>query len=450
VSWDRAGKLAPAAVKNIARPVRVYRVREIGPVSQRQSAAVPPPALVLPDKPAIAVLPFSNLSGDPEQEAFADGITEDIITLLAGWRAFPIIARTSTFIYKGRPIDIKKIGEDLGARYIVEGSVRKSGRRVRVTAQLIESDTGHHIVAERCDRDLADLFELQDEIVTAIAGAIEPELFKFERNRIAERPQHDEDAYELYQRGAWYHYRQNRADNIEAQRLLRAALAISPDYPQAMATLAIAIYTSGFLGWANDAERCYSEAYDLAQRAVSLDVRYPVAHFALGLACMWTRRSDHAMADRAMVEFKEAINLNPSFAAAHVLLGQRYLWQGLPEEAITSAEKGIRLNPRDPRQFIWLPVLAGAHYQLRRYEQAVQIGLRAWSLNPKWPSGLRYVVAGLGQLGRIEDAGSALAALRAHEPTLASVQATLTRAYRHREGVDHVLAGLRLAGMPEE
>ena len=150
-----------------------------------------------------------------------------------------------------------------------------------------------------------------------------------------------------------------------------------------------------------------------------------------------------------MAEFKEAINLNPSFAAAHVLLGQRYLFEGLPEEAITSAEKGIRLNPRDPRQFIWLPVLAGAHYQHCHYGQAVEIGLRACSLNPNWLGGLRYVAAGLGQLGRIEGAESALAALRAHEPTLPSVQAKLTRAYRHREGVDHVLGGLGGLGKAE-
>jgi adenylate cyclase len=430
-------------VKNIARPVRVYRVHDV--IGGKRPAATVQTGPPLPDNSSIAVLPFANLSGDPEQDFFVDGITEDIIALLAGCRAFPVIARTSAFTYKGRTVDIKKVGEELGVRYIVEGSVRKSGRRVRVTAQLIRADTGHHIMAERCDRDVTDLFELQDEIVTAIAAAIEPELLKFERDRIAGRPEHHEDAYELYQRGAWYHHRHNKADNIQAQRLFRAALAINPDYPQAMAALALAVCNAAYMGWADDAERNYAEAYELAQRAVALDGRYPNAHFALGLVCMWTSRSDLALA-----EFQEAIKLNPSLAAAHVLLGQMYLYRGRPEEAIASAEKGIRLNPRDPRQFMWLPALAGANYQLRNYEQAVEIGRRAWALNPNWPAGLRYVVAGLGQLGRIEEAQTALAELKVHHPNLADVEGVLTPHYRNREGVEHFLDGLRKAGMPEE
>jgi adenylate cyclase len=197
--------LGPKSLKNISRPIRVYRIG--ADVAQRPAAfdsagavSVPSPAGV-DDRRAIAVLPFANFSGDPDQEFFAEGITEDIIALLAGWRAFPVIARASIFNYKGKTVDIKKVGEELGVRYVVEGSVRKSGRRVRVTAQLIRADAGHHLFAERYDRDLTDLFELQDEIVAAIAGRIEPELLKFERERIAERPQHNEDAYDLYQRG---------------------------------------------------------------------------------------------------------------------------------------------------------------------------------------------------------------------------------------------------------
>src|SRR6202022_4182917 len=196
--------------KNISRPVRVYRIGGDEKVVPEDSAAVNPAVAVSPstvdDRRAIAVLPFANFSGDPEQEFFADGITEDIIAMLAGWCSFPVIARASTFTYKGKIVDVKKVGEELGVRYVVEGSVRKSGRRVRVTAQLIRADTNHHIMAERYDRDLIDLFELQDEITHAIAGAIQPELLKFERDRIADRPQHSEDAYEFYQRGMWHHY----------------------------------------------------------------------------------------------------------------------------------------------------------------------------------------------------------------------------------------------------
>jgi adenylate cyclase len=256
-------------VKNIARPVRVYRVCDLGGAVKIPS----PPVLPLVDKPSIAVLPFANMSGDPEQEFFADGITEDIITLLAGWRAFPVIARTSTFTYKGKTVDIRKIGEELGVRYVLEGSVRKSGRRVRVTAQLIRADTGHHLMAKRYDRDLTDLFELQDEIVTTIAGAIEPELLKFERDRIAERPQLSGDCYELYQRGMWHHYRQNRADNIEAQVYFRRALAIDAQYVQATAGLSIALSAAASLGWADNVDAHFEDSYALAQKAVTLDPR---------------------------------------------------------------------------------------------------------------------------------------------------------------------------------
>src|ERR1700720_2095390 len=195
-------------------------------------------------------------------------VTEDIISMLAGWRAFPVIARNSTFTYKGKAVDIKKVGEELGVRYVLEGSVRKSGRRVRVTMQLIRADTNHHIMAERYDRDLTDLFELQDEIAHTIAGAIEPELLKFERERIAERPPRSEDAYELYQHGMWHHYRQNKAHNIEAQAYFRRALAMEPQYPQATAGLSIALSSAAMLGWADNVDACYEDAHSLGRQAV--------------------------------------------------------------------------------------------------------------------------------------------------------------------------------------
>jgi adenylate cyclase len=437
--------LGPQTLKNIRRPIRVYRM---GGETTEPSAgfddaepAFAASAVGFDDHRAIAVLPFANFSGDPEQEFFADGITEDIISLLAGWRAFPVIARNSTFNYKGKSVDIKKVGEELGVRYVVEGSVRKSGRRVRVTVQLIRADTNHHIMAERYDRDLTDLFELQDEIAHTIAGAIEPELLKFERERITERPPQSEDAYELYQHGVWHHYRQNKADNIEAQAYFRRALAIDAQYPQATAGLSIALSAAASLGWADNVDALFEEAYDLAQKAVTLDPRYPNAHFALGLACMWTRRSE-----RAIAAFEEAIKFNPSFAAAHVLLGQMYLYAGRREETIEQAEKGIRLSPSDPRLFIWLPALAGAHYQMRHYEEAVEAGRRSWSLNRNWPHGLRYVVAGLAQLGRIAEAQAALAELKLADASLESSASVLRRVYPDRAAVDHVLEGLRKAG----
>jgi adenylate cyclase len=439
--------LGPQNLKNIRRPVRVYRMGAEAKNQPADSKDLEGVAAASPvgfdDRRAIAVLPFANFSGDPEQEFFADGITEDIISMLAGWRAFPVIARNSTFTYKGKTVDIKKIGEELGVRYVLEGSVRKSGRRVRVTAQLIRGDSGHHIMAERYDRDLTDLFALQDEITTAIAGAIEPELLKFERDRIAgQRQQHNENAYELYQRGMWYHYRHSKADNIEAQAYFQRALAIDPQYPQATAALAIAVCNAGYLGWSENQERNFEESFNLAQRAVGSDGHYPNARFALALTCMYTHRSD-----RAIAEFEQAIKLNPSFAAAHAVLGHMLTYAGRPEETIPLVDKAIRLSPNDPRLFIWLPALAGAHYQLGHYEQAIEAGRRSWTLNRNWPVGLTYVLAALGQLGRMEEARTVLPSFKALRPTdLAGWERNARRVFTDRAAVDHLRDGLRRAG----
>jgi adenylate cyclase len=436
--------LGPKELKNIRRPVRVYRMG--GDPAERlddESAALP--ASTTPagfdDRRAIAVLPFANFSGDPEQEFFADGITEDIISLLAGWRAFPVIARNSTFNYKGQTVDVKKVGEELGVRYVVEGSVRKSGHRVRVTAQLIRADTNHHIMAERYDRDLTDLFELQDEIVTAIAGAIEPELLKFERERVAEHPQKSEDAYELYQRGMFHHYKQNKAENAEAQAYFRRALVIDSRYPQALAALSIACTAAAYLSWADSPDQAFDEAFSLAERAVAADARYPNAHFALALICLWTARND-----RAATEFREAIKLNPSFAAAHAILGAALNFQGQSEEGLAAVEKAIRLSPSDPRLFIWLVGSAAAQYQLGHYDKAVEIGRRSWALNRSYITGLTYVVAGLAQLGKIEEAKATLIDLKERDAKLAAARTTLERLYQNQRGIDHLLDGLRKAG----
>jgi adenylate cyclase len=432
-------------LKNISRPVRIYRMGgEATPEGDDFTAAETPMAVspsAFDDHRAIAVLPFANFSDNPEQEFFADGITEDIISLLAGWRAFPVIARASTLAYKGKTVDVKKVGEELGVRYVLEGSIRKSGRRVRVTAQLIRTDSGHHLFAERYDRDLTDLFELQDEIVNAIAGRIEPELLKFERERIAEQPQRNEDAYDLYQRGVWHHYRHTKADNIEAQNYFRSALAIDPQYPQAMAALSLALCNAAYLTWAEDPEANYTESYELGERAVALDPRYPAARFALGLVCAWTGRPDLSMA-----EYREAVRLNPSYAPAHVMLGHWLAYSGKAEEALPLIEKGIRLSPSDPRLFMWLPALSCAHYQLRHYEQAVEAGRRSWTLNRRWPLGLTHAAVGLAQLGLIEEAQAALADLRGLDPNLSFIRTTMQRLYQDQAGIDHLLEGLRKAG----
>jgi adenylate cyclase len=430
------------SVKNIARPVHAYTMN-VAPVALLPAGAAPPQRVQAAARPSIVVLPFTNLSTDPEQQYFADGITDDLTTDLSRIGEMFVISRQTAFAYRNSPVNTKQIGRVLGVRYVLEGSVRRSGKQIRVNAQLIDAEADTHVWAERFDRHLSDLLDLQEEITAAIAAAMEPQRLKFERQRVAGRLQYNEDAYEFYQRGMWHHYRDNKADNTEAQALFRRALTMETQYPQATAYLAIAMLNAAFRGWVEDVERNYDDAYELADRAISIDACCAVAHYSLGLVCMWTRRSD-----RAMAAFREVIKLNPSFAAAYVNLGQMYLYRGRAEEALALAEKGILLSPRDPRLSVWLPALAGAHYQLQHYDEAVEAGLRSWTLNRNWPWGLLYVIAGLAQLGRVGEAQSALEHLKLLIPIqkLAFIGNTLQRLYADRAPVDHVLDGLRKAG----
>ena len=404
------------------------------------------PQTIMPGTPhardlSIVVLPFINLSSDPGQQYLADGITEDLTTNLSRLAGMFVISRNTAFTYRVSPRDTRQIGRELGVRYVLVGSVRRAGRRVRVSVQLIDAEADIHLWVERYDRHISDLLVLQDDVTSAIAGAIEPELLKSERERVASRAPHNEGAYESYQRGLWHLYRYTKNDNVEAQKLLRRAIAADPEFSQATALLAVSFCNSAYLGWASDPEGSYAEAYELAERAVGLDLRDPGAHFSLGLACMWTSRPQ-----QAFVCFEEAIALNPSYAAAHVLLGQMHLYDGDPEKAILLAERGIRLSPRDPRLFIWLPAVSASHYQLKQYEQAIETGERSWRLNRHWPAGLRYAVAAMGQLGRLDRAKEAVAQLRMLNPDLAFVEGNLRRLYKHQAAVNHILDGLRKAG----
>ena len=390
---------------------------------------------------SIVVLPFENLSPDPDQRYFADAITDDLTTNLSRFTDMLVISRNTAFTYRDRPRDTRQIGSELNVRYVLEGSVRRVGARVRINAQLIDAEADAHLWAEMFDHRLSNLFELQDEITAAIVGAIEPQLLKAERDRIARRPAGNEDAYEAYQRGLWYFYRYTKEDSLEAEALFRRALAMDARYAQPAAQLAITLCNAAYLGWTDNPEQNYAEAFQLAKHAVNLDAWLPTAHFALGLVNMWTHRSD-----RAISSFQQAIDLNPSYAAAYVLLGQMRLYRGDAEQAVALAEQGIRLSPKDSRLFIWLPALAGAHYQLKRYEKAIDAGWRSWMLNRNWPAGLRYVVAGLAQLGRVEEAKAALEDLKRLNPDLGFVEANLRRLYVDQSAIDHVLDGLRAAG----
>jgi adenylate cyclase len=392
-------------------------------------------------RPAIAVLPFDNYGADPDQEYFADGVTEDLITELAAWRIFPVIARNSVFTYKHRPVDIRTAGRELGARYVLEGSIQRRGARVRATAQLIEVETGHHLFADKFDRAIDDLLDLQDELVHTIAGALAPELLRAERQRFGASVLIATGAYDLLQRGLWHHNRFTREDNLLARERFRNALAVDPDYAHAAASLAVTVIYAVVNGWEADPASAVGEALKMAQRAVALDARDPKARFALGLA-EYHSGSLHAAID----ELREAIRLNPSYAVAHYNLGAVSNYLNRAADAQASITLALRLSPNDPSTFIWLPGLAAAKYLLGDYEEALAVARRGLLLRPDYLPGLRYAAAALGQLGRVEEAADEIARLHTLDRDLSATIAVLKRYYIDRSAFDHIIDGLRKAG----
>ncbi|HEX9462646.1 MAG TPA: adenylate/guanylate cyclase domain-containing protein [Alphaproteobacteria bacterium] len=445
---DRRGakftEIGVRKLKNIKRPIRVYRL-EIpeGPAAVEPLIRMPTSSIVVQrtvDRPAIAVLPFANMSGDPAEDYFADGLSEDIITKLARWRTLPVIARNSTFTYKGKHVDVRAVGQELRARYVLEGSVRRSGSRVRIAAQLIEADSNAHLFAEHYDRELTDLFAVQDEITTSIVGEVEPELLRSERDRIASSPQEKLDAYDCYQRGLWHHYRYTNEDGSHAQRFFLKALELDPDYAQAAAALGITLVHSTLSGWTDATRATLVEASRFAERAMRLDPRDPQSHFAFGLV-----NYHLGQVKPALVAMREAIRLNPSYAAAYA--NQAFLLNYLnrPQESLQSTATAFRLSPHDVRRFIWHTALAGAHYLSGEFEEAVEVGLGGLRLKADFLPPLTYVVAALGQMGRRAEAEIYLPRLRQLHG--AGSEAYLRRWFVDETAMNFVLDGLRKAGL---
>ena len=312
------------------------------------------PALPLPDRPAIAVLPFINMSGDPEQEYFSDGISEDIITALSKLRWFFVIARNSSFIYKGKSAHLKQIADELGVRYVLEGSVRKSGERVRITAQLIDVVTGGHLWAERYDRGLSDVFAVQDEITEAIVAAIEPQLYAAENFHAQRKAPDSMDAWDLVMRALSHYWRVTRQDNVVAQALLEKAVSIDPNYGQALGVLATSHTFSAHMGW-EDMARSAPIAERAALAAIRTDDEDPWAHNALGCVYLFSRRFDDSLA-----EFELALQLNPNFSLAQGYYGLSLSYNGRWQEADEAARRAIRLSPRDPFSAVYFGIAAYA------------------------------------------------------------------------------------------
>jgi adenylate cyclase len=389
-------------LKNIAQPIRVYTIR--------LDRAPARPVLALPDKPSIAVLPFANMSGDPEQEYFADGISEDIITAISKLHWFFVIARNSSFVYKGRAVDVKDVGRDLGVRYVLEGSVRKSGQRVRITAQLIDASTSNHIWSERYDGELTDVFTLQDKITNNVAAAIEPRLLEAEGVRSQNRSPSDIRAWDMTMQANFLFWRLTKADGEAAISILRRTIERYPDYAPAHSMLAFMLLLLGYLGFI---EPQVKQAAILAARAAVLDNSDPWAHVALGYVAFTERRTDESVA-----HFQRALDLNPNFAAAHGYLGWTLGFDGQSDLAITHSEAAIRMSPHDPQDVIFYGGMAAAHYLAGRYDEAINCALRVLQRRPTFTGALRLRVVALAQAGRLDEARAALERLKDVQPDL--------------------------------
>jgi TolB-like protein/Tfp pilus assembly protein PilF len=397
-----------------------------------------------PAKPSIAVLPFLNMSGDLEQEYFSDGITEDIITALSRFRWFFVIARNSSFIYKGKAIEAKQAAEDLGVRYILEGSVRKAGKRVRITAQLIDAPKGYQVWAERYDRDIEDIFAVQDEITHNIVRSVGPEFLSAEMKRAQRKDVHNLDVWEYTMRASSHHGRYTKKDATEAQRLLSKAIELDPMSPEAFCLLAFTHLMQIQFGWSESTDRSIKEAEKAAQRAVAIDDRDAWAHTALGLVDLISKRYEDAI-----YRLEKAIDLNPNLANAYGALGQALALAGEYEAAVTHINKAIRLSPHDPFVVYWFGHLGVAAFADERYEDACYWGRKTIQQNPKFPGGHRLVAASCGQLGRTQEAANELKELLFLMPGMAADDVRKQVPFKRSSDMERYIDGLQKAGLKE-
>jgi adenylate cyclase len=437
--------LGETKLKNIAEPIRVYSL-QVGSTAQAQPAVRSNPessvGLALPDKPSVAVLPFTNMSGDAEQEYFADGIAEDIITGLARTKWLFVIARNSSFAYKGKSLDVKQVGHELGVRYVVEGSVRKAGNRVRITAQLVEANTGSHLWAERYDRELTDIFAVQDEITESVAAAIEPAMAHAERQRVSRKPPDSLDAWETYHRGLFHFLNQEPDENEQAKRFFQHAIDLDPGFAAGHYALALCSLWDGWVYALQPMEQCLSIARPLAQRALALDDTDSMSHFVFGFAL---HMSGDIQGGRN--EYEKAISLNPNHAWAVGALGGLCCNDGRPDEAIAALNKAMRASPHDPLMWIWMLWVAATHFYARDFQAAVEVADRLIRFRPDKSNAYRFKAAALGHLGQLDEANRALKL--AIETSPKNFDYFVRKCPAWMRSIDHALQveGLRKAGL---
>jgi TolB-like protein/class 3 adenylate cyclase len=426
-------------LKNIDRPVHAYRIRiaVAAPALPTEApTAVPELVLPLPDKPSLAVLPFQNMSGDPDQEYFADGTVEEIITALSRIKWLFVIARNSSFTYKGQAVDVKQVGRELGVRYVLEGSVRKAAQRVRITAQLIEAETGAHLWAERFDGSLDDIFELQDQVAISVAGVIEPTLQAAEIRRSAERPTTDVTAYDLYLRALALAFSWERDGIIRALKLLEQAIERDPRYGSALVEAASRHFEMHVNGWSQNPEVSRRKGIKLARRALQVAGNDPnvlsKAAYALGYF--------GEEIDIAIALLDRGLELNPSSARGWQWSGWLRLWPGQPDLAIKHFETSLRLNPREQRANPFMGI-GVAHFFARRFDEARATLRQSLQEKPNWVPSYRFLASCYAHMGRLDEANETVKLLRA----MTNVVIPTATHWRNPEHRELYLSGLRLA-----
>ncbi len=430
-------------LKNVAEAVRVYRIA--ASFSSPSTDVAPQTAApVLLEKPSIAVLPFKNLSGDADQEYFADGVSEDIITALSRNRWLMVIARNSSFTFKGEAVDLKHVGKQLGVLYVLDGSVRKGGNRIRVAAQLIDAGSGKQMWAERYDRVLEDIFAVQDEVTESIVAAIAPELSKAEQQRATAKTSENLTAWEIYQRGMWHLYQRTKEDLREACRLFDSALAVDPGLSPACSGLVDAYYYEVVLGLAESATKNREMALHVARRAVQLDPDDAAAHCAMGKARIVRR--EHA---QAIPDLQLAVSLNPSLAWAHYGLGAAAVFSGDSDQAITHLEVAIQLSPRDQHMGSFMVRLAEAYLLKQDYGRAVEWAQKALQQQGFQWSRYAALLAAFGFLNEQAQAQRVLQECLEQRPDFSVSMVRDGHLYTDAASMDHYLNGLRKAGVPE-
>jgi adenylate cyclase len=417
VQEDVAGRLdlnfedlGEQKLKNIARRVRIYRVR-LSATRSTPSGAPIRATLSLPDKPSIAVLPFANMSGDPEQEYFADGMVEEIITALSRIRWLFVIARNSSFTYKGHAVDVKQVGRELGVRYILEGSVRKGGSRVRVTAQLIDAISGAHVWADRYDCDLDDIFAVQDQITATVAGVIEPALAEAEQQRVMRKPPERLDAWEAYQRGLWHLYKYGPEENKTAQTFFRQSIALDPNFAPGHYGYSLALFWDFWLYSTRATSEVQETILEEARIAVSLDDKDAMAHAVLATMMMVIGEWELSIA-----EARTAFALNPNSAFVMAILGRMLCGGGYYQEAIDPLRRALRSSPHDPLTWAWLSWLAHSQFGSQDFAAALETCCQVIRLRPTLAWAHEHAVASLAYLGRLDEAHAALESARARFP----------------------------------